>query len=210
MNNYIENLNWRYATKKFDPKRRIPDEDLELLLEATMLSPSSYGLQPYHIFVICDPDLRSQLRPVSWNQAQITDASHLIVFANKINYGEELVDSYVENLGNVRDIPMESLKGRADFMKSKVVEMSREDKSNWTAKQSYLSLGNFLAAAANLHIDACPMEGFDASEYNKILGLEEKGLNAAVIVAIGYRSVEDQAQFNKKVRQSKEKLFTHL
>jgi nitroreductase len=210
MNNYIENLNWRYATKKFDTKKKIPDEDLEILLEATLLSPSSYGLQPYHIFVISDPDLRSQLKPASWNQAQITEASHLVVFANKINYGEDLVDSYLENLGKVRNIPMESLKGRGDFMKSKVVGLPREDKSNWTAKQSYLSLGNFLAAAANLHIDACPMEGFDASEYNKILGLEEKGLNASVIVAIGYRSAEDQTQFNKKVRQSKEKLFTHL
>jgi len=210
MNNYIENLNWRYATKKFDTKKRIPDEDLELLLEATMLSPSSYGLQPYHIFVISDPDLRSQLKPASWNQAQITDASHLVVFANKINYGEDLVDSHLENISDVRDVPLENLKGMGEFMKSKLIDLSQEVKASWTAKQSYLSLGNFLAAAANLHIDACPMEGFDAGEYNKILGLEEKGLNAAVIVAIGYRSIEDQTQFNKKVRQSKEKLFTHL
>ena len=210
MSNYIENLNWRYATKKFDTGKKISDEDLETLLEATMLSPSSYGLQPYHIFVISDPELRNQLKPASWNQAQITEASHLIVFANKINYGEDLVDAHLENISDIRDIPLDNLKGMGDFMKSKLMDMPQEVKATWTAKQSYLSLGNFLAAAANLHIDACPMEGFDASEYNRILGLTEKGLNAAVIVTIGYRSDDDLTQYNKKVRQSKEKLFTHI
>ncbi len=208
MSTVIENRTWRYATKKFDPTKKISGEDLETLLEATRLSASSYGLQPYHVIVVADPKVKEQLKPVSWNQSQITDASHIIVFANATNFGEELVDDYLENVSKTRNIPMDGLQGYSDFMKSKLMDLPTETKSTWTAKQAYIAFGNLMQAAAELRIDTCPMEGFESDKYNEILGLNEKNLNAAVVLAVGYRSEEDATQHLPKVRKSKEELFT--
>lgn len=210
MSNYIENLNWRYATKKFDPNKKVSQKDLDNLLEALSLSASSYGLQPYQIFVVEDKEIREKLRPVAWGQSQITEASHLIVLANQSTFGNELVDNYIENVSTTRDIPFKDLEGYAEFMKSKLVTLSESAKATWTTSQTYIALGNLLSAAADLKIDSCPMEGFESAEFNKILGLNEKGLNAAVLVAIGYRSEEDKTQHNKKVRKSKTDLITHI
>ncbi|MCL6275257.1 NAD(P)H-dependent oxidoreductase [Muricauda sp. 2012CJ35-5] len=210
MSNVLKNRTWRYATKKFDANKRVSDTDLELLLEATRLSASSYGLQPYHVFVITDPEIKAKLRPVSWNQSQITDASHIIVFANITDFGEELLDGYMKNVSDTRNIPEESLKGYGDFMKSKLLNLSEETKNIWTIKQVYIALGNMMQAAAELEIDTCPMEGFESEAYNEILGLDEKDLNASVVLAVGYRSDEDETQHYAKVRKSKEELFTHI
>ena len=174
MNTVLEHRTWRYATKKFDATKKVSNQDLETLMEAARLSASSYGLQPYHFFVISDPEIREQLKPASWGQSQITDASHIIVFANATDFGEELV----------------------------------EHKSNWTARQAYIAFGNLMQAAAELKIDTCPMEGFESKKYNEILGLEDKNLNAAVVLAVGYRSEEDETQHYAKVRKSTEELFT--
>ncbi|MEX0314655.1 MAG: NAD(P)H-dependent oxidoreductase [Allomuricauda sp.] len=210
MSNILENRTWRYATKKFDSTKKVSDENLELLLEATRLSASSYGLQPYHIFVVTDQETKEKLRPVSWGQSQITDASHIIVFANVTDFGEELMDGYLENVSSTRNIPTEGLKGYGDFMKSKLLELSLETKSIWASKQAYIAFSNMMQAAAELKIDTCPMEGFESEAYNKILGLEEKNLNASVVLAVGYRSKEDETQHYAKVRKSKEELFTHI
>ncbi|MDT0608373.1 NAD(P)H-dependent oxidoreductase [Croceitalea rosinachiae] len=210
MNNILENRTWRYATKKFDSTKKVSDKDLELLLEATRLSSSSYGLQPYHVFIITDQAIKEKLKPVSWGQSQITDASHLIIFANQTNFGGELVDDYLNNLSKVRNVPLENLKGYSDFAKSKIVDLPEEVKTNWTAKQVYIALGNLMQAAAELKIDTCPMEGFEPEKYNEILGLIEKGLNASVALPIGYRSDEDETQHYAKVRKSKEELFTYI
>ena len=210
MNDYIENLNWRYATKKFNSEHHISGADIEKLLEAIRLSASSYGLQPYHVFVITDGELRQKLKPSSWGQGQITDASHLIVFANQTDFDAQLIDGYINNVSETRNIPEDGLKGYGDFMKSKLLELPKDIKAEWTAKQTYLAVGNLLSAAASLKIDTCPMEGFEPQAYNEALGLTEKGLNAAVVVALGYRSEEDETQHYKKVRQSKEELFTHI
>jgi nitroreductase len=210
MHNYIESLKWRYATKKFDSNQTIPEKDLELLLEATRLSASSFGLQPYHVLVVRDHEVRSQLKSVSWGQSQITDASHLLVFANKKSFGAELIDNYLKDVSETREIPMEGLKGYGDFMKSKLVPLPDAQKESWTAKQTYLAVGNLLSAAGALEIDTCPIEGFEPERYDALLGLSEKGLTAAVVVALGYRSEEDETQHFKKVRQSKEALFTHI
>lgn len=210
MNSIIENRTWRYATKKFDNTKKVSEEDLALLIEATRLSSSSYGLQPYHIFVITDQEIKDKLRPVSWNQSQITDASHIIVFANKTDFGPELMDDYLKNVSETRNISEEGLKGYGDFMKSKLLDLSLESKANWTEKQTYIALGNLMQAAAELKIDTCPMEGFEADKYNTILGLSEKNLNASVALPIGYRSEEDETQHYAKVRQSKEELFTYI
>ncbi len=210
MNSYLKSLEWRYATKKFDADRTITDDDLNLLLEATRLSASSFGLQPYHVFVISDAAVKKTLKKVSWGQSQITDASHLIVFANKKNFGPELIDNYLNDVSIIREVSLEGLKGYGDFMKTKLVDLPAEVKETWTAKQTYIALGNLLSAAGAMEIDACPMEGFEVEEYDSILGLQEKGLTTAVVVALGYRSEEDETQHYKKVRQSKESLFTHI
>lgn len=210
MNNYIKQLKWRYATKKFDISKKVSGDDLEQLLEAVQLSASSYGLQPYHVFVISDPEIRKLLKPVCWDQSQIVEASHLIVFTNKTSFSEELVDTYLQNVSQTREIPQDNLKGYGDFMKSKLLALTDEEKARWTSRQTYIALGNLLSAAALLKIDACPMEGFNPEAVNKILRLEEKQLNAAVIAAVGYRSGEDETQHYKKVRRSKKELFTQL
>lgn len=210
MSKYIENLKWRYATKKFDVTKKVSQEDLDSLLEALSLSASSYGLQPYQVLVVEDMQVREKLRPVAWGQAQITESSHLIILANQATFGNELVDDYVKNVSTTRDIPFKDLEGYAEFMKSKLLSLSESAKATWTASQTYIALGNLLSAAADLKIDSCPMEGFENAEFNNILGLNEKGLNAAVLVAIGYRSEEDKTQHNKKVRKSKTDLITHI
>jgi len=210
MNPYIKDLNWRYATKKFDSTKKVSPEDLDTLLEAIRLSASSYGLQPYHIFVITDPIIRTKLQPVSWGQSQIVDASHLLVFANKASFGNELIDTYLKNLSTQRNISIDKLKDYGDFMKSKLIDLPNDVKRNWTAKQTYLAMGNLLSVASNLGIDTCPMEGFEPEAYNEILDLSDKGLTASLVTAIGYRSEEDETQWYKKVRLTKEKLFTHI
>ena len=210
MNKYLESLNWRYATKKFDSQKQISEEDFNTLLEAIRLSPSSYGLQPYHIFIINDMDLREKLKAASWGQSQITDASHLIVFANNTSFDTDLIDNYLTNVSETRDIELNNLQPYGDFMKSKLIDLPDNLKETWTARQTYLALGNLLSAAADLKIDTCPMEGFEAETYNELLGIKDKGLNTSVVAAIGYRSEEDDTQHYKKVRQSKELLFTHI
>lgn len=208
MKNVIEHRTWRYATKKFDNSKKVSDEDLETLLEATRLSASSYGLQPYHVIVVSDQEIKEKLKPASWGQSQITDASHILVFANFTDFGEDLVDDYLSNVGNTRNIPTENLKGYSDFMKSKLMDLSSETKENWTSKQAYIAFSNAMHAAAELKIDTCPMEGFESEAYNEILGLKERNLNAAVVLAVGYRSQEDETQHLPKVRKTKEELFT--
>ncbi|HLP63894.1 NAD(P)H-dependent oxidoreductase [Flavobacterium sp.] len=210
MTQFIKDANWRYATKKFDASKKVSAEDLETLKEAIRLSASSYGLQPYKVFIIENPELRAQLQPASWGQSQIVDASQVIVFANMTQFGDDEINAYFDNMTSTRGISIETVQGYKDFMKSKINALSAEAKSNWTAKQTYLALGNLLNAAAELKIDVTPMEGFEADKYNEILGLTEKGLNASVVATIGYRHEEDATQHYAKVRKSTEELFINL
>lgn len=210
MSAIINNLNWRYATKKFDATRKISDHDLETIKEAIRLSPSSYGLQPYKILIIETPELRAKLQPAAWGQSQIVDASHLIIFANQTNFGDNGIDSYANNVVETRGIPAESIQGYVDLMKSKISALPLETKNHWTSKQTYIALANLLNAAAELKIDATPMEGFEAEKVNEVLGLDKLGLNASVIAALGYRHEEDATQHFKKVRKSNEELFIKL
>ena len=210
MNNYIDNLNWRYATKKFDATKKVSKEDFETILEAASLTASSYGLQPYKILVIEDPAIREQLKPFAWGQSQITDATYLIAFVHHTTFNEELIDTHLQDISNIRGIPSEALAGYSDFMKSKLMPLSDETKAVWAAKQTYIALGNVLSAAADLKIDTCPMEGFEPDEFNKILGLDAQNLNTSLLVTIGYRAEDDDTQHYKKVRKSKEKLIQYI
>ena len=210
MNTFLDHQNWRYATKKFDATKKISSEDLNTLKEAIRLSSSSYGLQPYKIIVVESPEIRTQLLSAAYGQSQIVDASHLIIFANEINFGEEGIIKFSKNMSETRGIPVESIQGYVDYMKSSIIGLSEETRNIWTSKQTYLALGNLLNAAAELKIDVTPMEGFNPAQVNEILGLEKLGLNASLMATIGYRHVEDATQHYKKVRKSTEELFITL
>jgi len=210
MSTFIENQNWRYATKKFDASKTINTEDLNTLKEAIRLSSSSYGLQPYKIIIVENPELRAKIQPAAWGQAQIVEASHLIIFANETRIAEQSIDTYVENISTTRNIPIDSLNGYSDFMKSKIVTLDDSSKNIWASKQTYLAMGNLLNAAAELKIDVTPMEGFVPELVNEILGLDKLGLNASLLATLGYRHDEDATQHYKKVRKSNEDLFITL
>jgi nitroreductase len=210
MTQFIKDANWRYATKKFDTTKKISAEDLATLKEAIRLTASSYGLQPYKVLIVENPELRAQLQPVSWGQSQIVDASHLVVFANITNFGEKEIDIYINNIASIRNSPVDTLQGYSDFMKSKIISLPEHTKNSWTSKQTYLALGNLMNAAAELKIDVTPMEGFEAEKYNEILGLEKLGLNATLVAPIGYRHEDDATQNYAKVRKSNEDLFITL
>ncbi len=203
----IENLSWRYAIKKFDRTKKVRLADLEKIKEAIRLTASSYGLQPYKILIIEDAGIRERLKPASWNQPQITDASHLVLFCNFKKIRAEDIDAYLSMKTKVQKLDPESLADFGSFMKSKILGLSAEALEVWTAKQTYIALGTLLIACAEMKIDACPMEGFEKKKYDEILGLTESGLTASVLAAIGYRSDEDPLQFLPKVRKPGELLF---
>lgn len=207
MSTLLDNLNWRYATKKFDATKKIAPADLNTLKEAVRLAASSYGLQPFKVVLVENPEIREKLKVAAWGQTQITDASHLFVFANDLNAGPESVAAYIKNISETRGLPTEALGGFADMMNGVISNLSQEAKNIWTSKQTYIALGTLLAAAAELKIDATPMEGFNPAQFNEILGFDKLGLNAAVIATVGYRHDEDEAQHYKKVRKSQEELF---
>ena len=203
----LDSLKWRYATKKFDKSKIINDKDITQIEEAVKLSASSYGFQPYTILRIKNPQIRKLLQPISWNQSQIVDASHLYVFCNYVKFSDEKVDEYVQRKSDIQNITLEKLEGYKQFMKDKLKEKSKDEIPNWTAKQTYIALANMISACAELKIDSCPIEGFEPQEYDKVLELEEKGLTAAVVMAIGYHAEDDHNYNMKKVRKSINTLF---
>jgi nitroreductase len=207
MSTFLENQNWRYATKKFDPSKKVSQVDIDFLKEAIRLSTSSYGLQAYQILLIENPEVRTKLLTSSWGQTQIIDASHLIVFANYTKIDNEDIDAYMKTIAKTRNLPLEAVSGYGEFMKGSILKKTSEEINIWTQKQSYLALGNLLAAAAEIKIDVTPMEGFIPAQYNEILGLDKLNLNAVLVAAVGYRSEEDATQHNIKVRKSNEDLF---
>ncbi|NAY91925.1 NAD(P)H-dependent oxidoreductase [Muricauda sp. JGD-17] len=206
--NLLDKLNWRYATKIFDNTRKVSDEDLNFLKEAIRLSVSSYGLQMYKVLIIENPEIREELRKASWNQSQITDASHLFIFCNYTDNFNQHVDNYIQLIINTqKTTDIKGLKQYGEFIKSNIANKTLEERKSWSEKQTYLALNNLIIACADREIDACPMEGFDKQVYNRILGLDELGLNVSVIAPVGFRSTKDVTQKRKKVRKSAEELF---
>lgn len=210
MSTILNKLNWRYATKNFDSSKQVSNEDLNTLLEAGRLTASSYGLQPYEIYVIKNEEVRKELRKASYDQPQITDASCIIVLANKPTFDDSMIDDYIANIMKVRGLSKEDLEGFSKTMKSTLLDLPDAYKGAWTSNQAYIVLGNLMTIAAEMEIDTCPMEGFDKEQYNEILGLTNKGLNAAVVLAVGYRSSEDATQHYPKVRYPEEQIITHI
>ncbi len=210
MSTFLASQNWRYATKKFDSSKKISETDLTQLKEAIRLSVSSYGLQPYTVFIVENPELRAQIQPVSWGQSQIVEASHLFVFANKTSISPNDIDKYLQNICETRSLPEGTMNAYGDFMKTKLNTLTPEQIAIWTSKQTYLALGNLINAAADLKIDATPMEGFEPEKVNAILGLDKLGLHASLIATVGYRHEEDANQHAKKVRKPLTELFVTL
>jgi len=193
-------LRWRYATKAFDPARTIDPATWAALEQAAVLAPSSFGLQPWAFVVVTDPAVRKQLHPASWNQSQVLDASHLVVFAAKNPPTAADVTRHVANAESVRGQAPGSLDALRDRILGSLAKMSPADAHAWAARQCYLALGVFLSAAAHLGVDACPMEGFQPEKYDDILGLTAKGLKSVVIATAGYRSAADKYAAAAKVR----------
>ena len=197
----LERLNWRYATKKFDATQTIPEATWQALSESLVLTPSSYGLQPWKFWVITNPAIRAELKPVSWNQAQVTDCSHFVVFSIKKNLTSEHIDHFVERTAEVRGVSLESLEGYRNLMVGDVIHGARSLTVNeWATRQTYIALGNFMTSAALLGIDTCPLEGLDPAKYDQILGLPSKGYATVVACAAGYRASDDKYAELAKVR----------
>lgn len=205
--NLIDNLKWRYATKEYDTSKKVNESDLNLIKEAIQLTATSYGLQLFKVLDVRDKAIREKLKEASWGQSQITDSSHLLVFCNYADATDEHVDEYINNKAEAQGIDSTALQGYGDFMKSSIKNFPVDHRQIWNSKQTYIALGKAMTACAELKIDSTPMEGFDVSAYNEILGLEEKGLQASVVLAVGYRSEDDTTQHAQKVRKSIDDLF---
>ena len=210
-NQLLDALEWRYATKVFDPTRKIAPDNWAALEKTLVLTPSSYGLQPYKFLIIENPSKRVELLPHSWGQKQVVDASHYVVFTARTEMTSAYVDKWIQRLVEVRKLPAEAMNSYRGMMLSDVVNGPRgKIAHDWAIRQTYIALGNLMTAAAVLKVDACPMEGLVPSEYDKILGLEKTGYATVVACALGYRSTSDKYAALAKVRFEDKDLILHI
>ena len=207
----LEQLNWRYATKRFDPERKISPGDWSALEDALLLSASSGGLQPWKFIIVSDPATREKLVPASSGQSQITDASHLVVFSIVTDFSEAEVDAHLERTAELRGIGVESLSGFRSMLVGGIIhKMDPAARRAWAANQAFIALGNLLTSAALLGIDACPMGGFEPEQYDTILDLRSRGLAAVVVCTLGYRSADDPYAGLPKARFAKADTFIRI
>lgn len=207
----LDSLNWRYAVKKFDAARRIPSETWAALEKSLVLTPSSFGAQPWRFIVVDDPSLRERLVAASWGQRQVADASHLVVFAMKQGLDEAHVDRYLASTAEIRGITVESLApykkmimGSIDGARAKgVLDV-------WQSRQIYIALGQFMASAALLGIDTCPMEGLEPAKYDELLGLAGSGFTTLCVCPAGYRASDDKYAAAPKVRFPLADVIAHI
>ncbi len=195
----IEALKWRYATKAFDPSRKIPAETWAAIEQSLVLTPSSFGMQPWKFFVVTDGAIREQLLEHSWKQSQVVDASHVVVLAIKKGIDEAEVDRYMGSTAEIRQAPPESLEGFGKVIKG-FLSNPKMNVDEWAAKQVYIALGQLMTTAAMLGVDACPMEGFIPPKYDEILGLTQKGYASVLVCPLGYRAADDKYATTPKVR----------
>jgi nitroreductase len=204
----LKQLQWRYATKEFDPTRKISGADWHTLEQTLLLSPSSYGLQPWRFILVQDPVVREQLSAASWGQRQQVDSSHFIVFAAEKQITDEHIDRYIRRTAEVRGASLESLEGFRTMLKGAAqAAADRGQAESWNARQVYLPLGSLMTVAALLGIDSCPMEGFDPAKYDELLGLKERGLVSLAACALGFRKETDKYAELPKVRFPREEVF---
>lgn len=201
----LDDLQWRYATKKYDPTKRVSEEHVEKIVEAARLAPTSSGLQPFRVIIITDPELKEKLVPIAWGQQIVADASHVLVFAAWDRYTEERIDKVYDHTTDERGLPRGRFGSYTD--KLKAMYLSQEATVNFahTARQAYIALGLSIAQAAELKVDATPMEGFSGAELDALLDLPSKGLKSVLMLPLGYRDEEnDWLRPMKKVRSTRE------
>jgi len=204
----LEALRWRYATKAFDAGRSIPEDLWQTLEDTLVLTPSSYGLQPWRFLVIRDAALKADLRPHSWNQSQITDASHLVVLLSRRHIDGRDLDRLIEATASSRGLDPTTLAGYRQMMAKDLVDGPRSATiERWASNQVYIALGNLMTAAALLGIDTCPIEGFSPPDYDRLLGLDDSDYRSCVVCACGYRSSEDRYAGLAKVRFDRSELI---
>jgi nitroreductase len=206
----IEALRWRYAVKRFDSSKQISESDKESLLESIILSPSSYGLQPFKVFIIENKGMRNKLQAAAMNQSQITDASLVLVFAAQKSIDKKDIDAYMANITKTRNVDRPAVDGFGNYILSSVEKLSPSEIEHWNKKQCYIALGHLMQTAAELKIDSTPMEGFNPLEVDQLLNLDELNLNSTLICTLGFRHTSDETQHNKKVRKAKEDLFVKI
>ena len=209
--NSIEALSWRYAPRQFDTAKKLTEDQVAIVVESLRLAPSSFGLQPWHFFIISNPEIRAKLREAGYGQPQITDASHLVVITVPTNLDDSSVDRYVASIAAARPmLPAGSLDGMSAMLKGKLAGLSHDARIEWATRQAYIALGTMVASLANESIDTGPMEGFDPGQFDEILGLKEKSLKTVVIAGVGFRSADDVTASMPKVRLSREEVVTEL
>lgn len=207
----VRQQNWRYATKKFDPARKIPAADWQALERCLVLTPSSFGLQPWRFVVITDPTTKSKLVPFSWNQTQSADCSHFVVFAARTEMTEADIDKLIHRTAETRGATVETLAGYRRLMLGILVPpMPGINIPHWAALQAYIALGNFMTSAAVIGVDTCPMEGIDRAKYDELLGLPAEGYHTVVACAAGYRADDDKYASLAKVRYAAEDVIRHV
>ena len=207
----LQQLHWRYATKKFDPTKKIADDVWQALVESLVLAPSSFGLQPWKFFVVANPEVRQQLVEQSWGQTQVVEASHLVVLAFKKGVNTADVDRYMQNIADVRQVPIDNLQGFAKVINGFLEKPPYPiEVDEWSKRQVYIALGQFMTSAALLGIDTCPMEGFNPPKYDEILGLAEQGYASVVVCPAGYRAEDDKSAAQAKVRYPAQDLVQYI
>ncbi|WP_050527882.1 NAD(P)H-dependent oxidoreductase [Pseudorhodobacter aquimaris] len=204
-----ERLNWRYATKKMDPSKTVPQEKLDRILQAVSLAPTSSGLQPFEVIVVKNPGIREKLREAGFDQAQITDGTAVLVFAAWDNYTEARIDGVLSMTEDQRGMKSETLTGYYDRLKQSYLPRDAKTNFEHAARQAYIGLGLAVTAAAFEEVDATPMEGFDPEKFDEILGLRGRGLRSVAILPLGYSANEgDWLKGAKKVRRPMEDFVT--
>jgi len=197
----IDRLNWRYATKSFDDKKLVSDKDIKTLSEAFNLTATSYGLQPIKLLIIKDKKLQKELIPFSFNQKQVGEASHVLVFCIETILDETFISNYFERVKSIRNTPEDILNPFKTFLIEDFKNKTQQEKEAWAKNQLYLAMGNLLTVCAMLSIDACPMEGFVPQDYDRLLDLNRQNLKSVLVMPIGYRSENDFMSELKKVRK---------
>lgn len=208
---FLEKLNWRYATKKMDPARAVPEDKVERIVEAARLAPTSSGLQPFEVIVVTSKEIRQKIVPVAWNQTQITDGSHLLVFAAWDNYTPERINMMFDLVNDERGFVNEGWENYRKMILGAYTPRDPQVNFEHAARQAYIGFGMSIAAAAFEGVDATPMEGFEPEKVDEILGLRERGLRSVTLLPLGYRQAEGDWLVNlKKVRRTKDKFVSYI
>ena len=211
MTNLLKDLEWRYATKKMNSSLPVEDEKVDFILEAIRLTASSSGLQPYQVIVVTNPELKAQIQPHAWEQSQITDSSHLLVFAAWDNYTAERINMMIDLVNEERGFKNEGWENYRNMLLANYTQRDAETNYQHAARQAYIGLGTALIAAAEVKVDCTPMEGFDPAKVDEILGLSKLGVRSVILLPLGYRATEGDWLVNlKKVRRTKEQFVIEM